>query len=278
LILLLVVCFSLATYLQPRQAARDAAEGQSAEILAVLLGDGRKMFANQFYAKADAYFHRGNYPSIFDHEARREENHMQGEAGHRDHEDSEEHHEEEPPERKPLDWIERFGRNFYPTKHVHLEGGEEREMLPWLQLSAEMDPHQTQFYTVAAYWLRDRLGKVDEAERFLREGLRKNPNAPDLLDELARLNFENRKDLSRARNLWLAALREWRQTEPKKKEPNLDLLEKILGGLERIEVQNGRLDQAIEYLKQMKEISPNPDALQKQIDEMTAKLRAAPAQ
>src|SRR6516162_210770 len=119
LALLLVICFSLATYLEPRLAARQAAEGQSADVLAVLLGDGRKLFANHFFVKADAYFHRGNYPSVFDQDAHREENHMQGEASHQDHETSEDHHEESEPQRKPLDWIERFGRNFYPTEHVH---------------------------------------------------------------------------------------------------------------------------------------------------------------
>ena len=32
----------------------------------VLLGDGRKLFANHFFVKADVSFHSGYYPSIFD--------------------------------------------------------------------------------------------------------------------------------------------------------------------------------------------------------------------
>ena len=135
LILLLVICFSLATYLQPLQEEREANEGQSNNVMAVLLGDGRRLFANQFFAKADTYFHRGKYPSIFDQQERREENHMQSEAGHQDHETAEGHHDDEhhddheavSGERPPLDWIERFGQNFYPNKHAHLAGEDARE-------------------------------------------------------------------------------------------------------------------------------------------------------
>ena len=36
-------------------------------------------------------------------------------------------------------------------------------------------------YTVTAYWLRERMGKVDEAEQFLREGLRENPDSYEFM-------------------------------------------------------------------------------------------------
>src|SRR5262245_50119466 len=122
LILLFVTCCSLATYLQPRQLARAAAENQSGNVMTLLLGDGRKMFANEFYARADAYFHRGHGQSIFDTDAPKEEHHMTQEAGHAEHAhndgDHEEHEEGPPP---PRDWIEWFGRHIYPITHVHLE-------------------------------------------------------------------------------------------------------------------------------------------------------------
>ena len=68
----------------------------------------------------------------------------------------------------PRDWIERFGRHFIITEHTHLAGKNRSEILPWLKLSAELDPQKIETYTVAAFWLRD-LGKIKEAERFLRE-------------------------------------------------------------------------------------------------------------
>ena len=58
-------CFSLATLLQVRAPA-GAERGQSDNVLNVLLGDGRHLFANQFFVQADVSFHSGYYPSIFD--------------------------------------------------------------------------------------------------------------------------------------------------------------------------------------------------------------------
>src|SRR5437588_5679833 len=106
----------------------------------------------------------------------------------------------------PRDWIERFGRHFLITEHTHLEGGKEREILPWLKLSAELDPQRIDTYTVAAYWLT-RLNKPDDAEKFLREGLRNNPNSYELLFELGRLDYDTYHNAARARNVWQAAWR-----------------------------------------------------------------------
>lgn len=267
LVLLLVACFSLATYLQPRKPALENGSPETGNVLALLLGDSRKMFAQQMFAKADAYFHRGNYPSIFDQTQHQEENHMAGETHHEPGQgDHDADHEEAPA--PAADWIERFGRHFYPSEHVHLKAGEEREMLPWLRIASELDPHSIQTYVVTAYWLRDRLGKVDEAEQVLRGGLRANPNSPELLYELGRLFYENRKDFSRAKNLWRVALRRWHEVEEPKPEPDKLLPAQILMGLARIEKQDGHLQEAIHYLKQLQELSPHPEQIQKQIDQM----------
>src|SRR6266851_5137891 len=218
-------------------------------ILQFLLGDGRRIFANHFFVKADIYFHSGYYPSIFDrNQAPMDAHHMTGEET--GHEDQEQEHEKEmsflgP----PRDWFERFGRHFLVTEHTHLEGGNEREILPWLQLSAELDPQRVETYTVAAYWLRKRLGKVAEAEQFLREGLRANPNSPEILFELGRLYFESYHDTVRARNVWELALRKWTAQESGKKEPDLFLLEEIAVNLSALEEQAGNLPRAIDLLQ-----------------------------
>lgn len=273
--LLFVACFSLATYLQINEPATEQG-AKSGSFLAVALGDGRKLFANEVFAKADAYFHRGNYPSIFDLNARKEENHMAGEASHEGHDElSEEEHEEHAEGPPPAhDWIERFGQNFRPTVHVHLEKGEEREMLPWLRLSAELDPHNIETYTVASYWLRKRLNKADDAEQFLREGLKANPDDPEILNELAWLEFENKKDFTRAENIWKAALRRWHEVEDSKKEPNKPVLRAILDGLVQLKLGEDHTSEAIAYLKQLKEISPDPDRVQERIDDLTGKTEA----
>lgn len=271
LLLLLVMCFSLATVLQPRQPTPTSGSQQNGNVLALLLGSARKMFAQQMFAKADAYFHRGNYPSIFDQTPRQEENHMANETQHDEH-GHDDHDEDSADAPAPAsDWVESFGRHFYPSVHVHLKEGEEREMLPWLRIAADLDPQRIESYAVTAYWLRERLNKVDEAEQFLRAGLRANPNSPELLYELGRLFYENRKDYSHAHNVWMVALRRWHKVEEPKPAPDKLLLSQLLGGLARIANQDGRYAEAIGYLKQLKELSPSPEQIQKQIDQIEAK-------
>src|SRR5688572_31781294 len=69
--------------------------------------------------------------------------------------------------------------------------GHEREMLPWFKLAATLDPERPETYVVASFWLTKKLGKFDEAERFLREGLRANPGNYEILYELGRIAYEH---------------------------------------------------------------------------------------
>jgi tetratricopeptide (TPR) repeat protein len=280
LVLLITVCFTVATTMQPR-ALNWSVRAQADSVLKVLLGDGRRLFANQFYTQADVAFHSGYYPSIFD---RREKPAASAiEQRHDEHDDHHEHgeqgdHGEDAHEKEmaflnqPRDWIERFGRNFFVTEHTHLAQGKEREILPWLRLSAELDPQRVETYTVAAFWLRTQLGKVDEAEQFLREGLRANPRSYEILFSLGQLLYENRHDPTRARNLWEMALRRWQDQESSKEQPDISGLRDIVLNLARLEEEQGNLRRAIQHLELAKKISPQPDAVQKRIDELKSKL------
>jgi len=272
LILLLLgsVCFSLAAFIQPRIAAWRIRD-DSGSVLKILLGDSRRMFANHFFVQADVSFHSGYYPSLFDQaQAPKDSRHLTAREGSK---------EDEEHERKmnflgpPTDWIERFGRHFMITEHTHLEGGKEREVLPWLQLSAELDPQRIDTYTVAAYWLRN-LGKVKEAEDFLREGRRNNPDSYEILFELGRLYAENYHDSARARNVWDLALRKWTAQQPNKKEPDYRTLEEIALRLARLEESEGHFERSITLLKTAQKASPNPQALQQQINALQQKLTA----
>lgn len=268
LILLSSTLFSLATLVQPRAQTWDK-RGSSANVLNLVFGDSRRMFANHFFTKADVSFHSGYYPSIFDQaQPAKDGHHMTSPEGSPE---AEEHERQMSFLGTPHDWIERFGRHFFITKHTHLENGNEREILPWLKLSAELDPQRIDTYVVASYWLRNRLGKVSEAEQFLREGLRNNPNSYELLYEMGCLYNENDHALTRACRVWELAYRRWHEQEPGKKDPDLIGLEKITIHLARLEEQTGNLDKAIEYLEAALKSSPNPDALRQQIAELKAK-------
>ena len=269
---LLVVCFALATTIQPRTVAWSN-RAKSGNVLNLLLGDGRRLFANHFFVQADISFHSGYYPSIFDRRESSKESAMTSSHHENDGHSEAEHEKEMAFLGQPRDWIERFGRNFRITEHTHLTHGQEREILPWLRLSAELDPQRIDTYTVAAYWLRT-MGKEREAEEFLRVGLRNNPNSYELLFELGRLYRESVHDNDRARNVWDLALRKWRELEAGKAEPDFMGLQKIAVNLGRLEDDTGRWGRAIEMLDLAKKLSPHPDALQQQIDEIRKKSAA----
>lgn len=275
LVLLLVFCFGLAAWLEPRREARLTHGARTDSVLASFLGDGRQMVADYFYMQADVYFHSGYYPSIFDQARQAEEK------------DSDVSHPEDtnaPTEEgflgPPKDWIDGFSRHFRPTRHTHLKGQAVAEMLPWMRLSADLDPHRIQTYIVTSYFLRNYLGKLEDAKQFLHAGLRSNPNSPELRYELGQLYYQNYKDLTHAKNVWLGALQSWNEVEAPKPirtengegERNVHLRGKILDALADEELQADRTNQAIEYFKQAKIDSPFPAQVQNRINELEASL------
>ncbi|HVR37112.1 MAG TPA: hypothetical protein VMS21_14815, partial [Methylomirabilota bacterium] len=243
---------------------------------------------------ADVYFHSGYYPSMFDqarlHESTGLEEHSQGpvprEARHgedqdegHDHDEDDDHDPEGAQARdrvavegdyqgRSRDWIDRFGRHFYISAHTHLERAGYREILPWLRMSASMDPGRVQTYALGSYVLRTQLDRVDEAETFLREGLRANPNHHELLFELGRLYLQGRQDPDRARNLLELSLRRWREAEGGREEPDWFAHQQIVSQLVRLEEEAGRWKEARDYLALLLPHSSSPASVQERIDEI----------
>jgi tetratricopeptide (TPR) repeat protein len=143
-----------------------------------------------------------------------------------------------------------------------------KENMPWLKISQELDPHRVDTYLVTAYWLRNRMHKVNEAEQFLRDGLRANPGNAAILYELGQLYFESRHDPAQARTLYLAALDSWGKENSGKAEQDKFLFSHITGALAKLEEQQGNIPQAVGYLQLLKKVSPIPDQIQKQIDDL----------
>jgi tetratricopeptide (TPR) repeat protein len=172
----------------------------------------------------------------------------------------------------PRDWIERFGRNFFPTVHTHLQGVSAREIMPWLRLSADMDPTRIDTYVTASYWLRTRLDKPDEAEQFLREGLRANPDSYEILLELGRVCFYDKKNPPVARNIWELALNKWRRQDAARENPDPYAQEQILGELVRDDQQSGNLKQLLADLEELDRATPRNAVIEKEIQDVKAKL------
>jgi tetratricopeptide (TPR) repeat protein len=297
LILLLTLVFSLAAWVQPRLARTNGGR-ESDNVFKVLFGEGRRMFANHFATKADVYLHSGFYPSIFDQaavaEQKEDEAREGGEAGHlhsavpeHDHDhDADQGAESSTPEghkcdtsfmKPPIDCFEAMGRHFMVTQHSHLSGGNEREILPWLKLSADLDPQREETYTVAAYWLAQRLNKPEEAEDFLRQGLRANPQSYEILFQLGEIYDRNMKRPAQARGLWLLALRRWDEVETGKEKPDKVGRSRILENLARLELNQQNAAQAIRYFEEAKNYSPDPDAIEARIREVRQQIPSSAA-
>jgi tetratricopeptide (TPR) repeat protein len=121
------------------------------------------------------------------------------------------------------------------------------------------------------------MGKVAEAEQFLREGLRANPNSYEILFELGRVYDEDRHDPRRAQNLWEAALRQWQKQESGKAKPNEFLCIEIASRLSKLEASQGDYHDALIHMALWKEHSPDPAAVQKHIEEVQQKIAASKA-
>lgn len=271
---LLVLSFGIAADLQTKFTAWPGSRADG-DVFKILLGDSRKLFANEFYVKADAYYHSGFYPTIFDHTEAFKTAHIAEDTGAVN---SKNHGEEENFMGPPRDWIDAFGRHFFPDRHTHLdEGGPNddlsssdkvREILPWLELSTDLDPQNVQNYTVTAYWLRERMHRTEEARQVLLEGLHQNPGSCDILFELGRLYAESNHDTNRAVRVWIAAARNWKPVKGSDDEvaANNFIYEKITTQLGDTERMAGHWQSAIDWFEKARTVSRVPGILQVRIE------------
>jgi len=287
LVALFALVFTLAVDLAPQ--ATGWSQGQkSGNFLSLMFGDGRKLLASQFFTMADVYFHSGYYPSIFDTKSAEEKEIISTSHGRKETEEDE---KKEDFLGQPKDWIEAFGRNFKVTKHTHLENGNEREILPWLRLAADLDPQKVDTYTVGAFFLWQHLNRPDQAEVFLREGLRNNPDSPEILFELGRLYHDSSHDAVRARNVWEMGIKKFLQLyvdqpidfgsvygrldnlSPAQKDNQL-VFEELAVNLARLEDESGNYGPAIAWFGAAQRVSLDPGSLGKQIDAIKKKISA----
>jgi tetratricopeptide (TPR) repeat protein len=174
---------------------------------------------------------------------------------------------------KPKDWFDGFSRHFFISQHTHLTDkgtNAAKEILPWIQLASKLDPNKVESYTVGAFWLRD-LKRHGEAEQFLREGLRRNPDSYEILLELGR-GYLEQKDYERARNVLNMSFRYWREKENGKPVEQQDRFTAglILNHLVKAEDRLGNREQAISWLGIVRKISPYPEEIDKRIAEVRA--------
>ena len=269
LVALLTLAFTLAVGIAP-DADGWSAGGKSGNFLGLMFGDGRKLFAGQFFTMADVYFHSGYYPSVFDKKSGDEKEIIAQSHGKKE---SEEDEKNEDFLGQPKDWIDAFGRNFKIATHTHLESHNEREILPWLRLAADLDPNKIETYTVGAFFLREHLNLPVQAEAFLREGFRNNPNSTELIFELGRFYHDSAHELDRARNLWELAVKKHLalKTEQEVKDDRI-VFEEVVVNLAHLEAEVGNFAHALDWFHVAQKITLNPGIFQPQMDELQKKI------
>jgi tetratricopeptide (TPR) repeat protein len=292
LIALIILSFGLAAWIEPEFQTLSFNRDMPDDFWANLLDDSRYLFANSAYVTADEYYHSGFYPTIFDNNQAFETPHMAEDTGAVASRNSGDETGFMGP---PRDWIDAFGRNFIPNRHTHLdEGGptddlstssKVSEILPWLKLSAELDPEDVKTFVVTAFWLRTKLNQTAEAEQVLHDGLRYNPGNPQLLFELGRVYYEAYQDNPRARTVWEAALRTWQAeaaNEPMSQRLSLSndnfddrfLYEQIQVHLANMEQAAGNYQAALKRWQLARPASPAPQDVDLHIKDLEFKIAA----
>jgi tetratricopeptide (TPR) repeat protein len=164
-----------------------------------VLGETRKIVSNYSYIKGDEYLHGG----VTAEDAR-----MCEALEHKVQEQRDPSHgadntyprkaEEDVTGISKLNVLPYLGSIIHISKHIHLQGEEEKELLPWFYYAVRLNPENIDAYVIGGYWIGVRLDRPDEAIRFLEEGLMHNPNSWQIYTQLGEIYFLNKKDYRQA--------------------------------------------------------------------------------
>lgn len=166
------------------------------DALSVAFGDARAVIAQMMIRKSDSYFHGG-----IDIECP-----MHGK-------DCDCHHEEDHRTthsnnvfRDPWNWINAHVRA--PQRHVHLDGTQAMELMPFYWAALRADPHDVGAWTTAIFIASDHLKDDALAKRLIVEAREKNPNSAEIAFAEGRyLRRNGNGDLDAARECFMRAER-----------------------------------------------------------------------
>jgi tetratricopeptide (TPR) repeat protein len=153
-----VISIALAVLLMPKLISADR---NDSDVLTQVLGGASGLAADAAYQEADLYFHAGVA------------------GGCPDEHEGECHEGETAQKVSKLDLplmnsISYLHGETAPKKHLHVEGAEEKELLPWFVAAVRLDPHHVEAWRTGAYWYY-RTGDVKRACSFLTDGIKANP-------------------------------------------------------------------------------------------------------
>ncbi|MCK5849744.1 MAG: hypothetical protein KAH23_02420 [Kiritimatiellae bacterium] len=200
-----------------------------------LLGENRLLLNRWLYNKADQYFHRG----------------VSGKC----------------PKCLNNSPFQRIDNALSPNKHVHIEGPDAAEMLPWLQLALDMNPRDIQTHLISAFWLANKCERPDLAHKILRKAQWNNPFCYHVQLEIARLYLKEKNfhDAKRSLDAGIAFIS--RDSVPSNEDTHLAKAALLLYRSLLYE-QDGENDKAISGMEQILHIFPNRTHLNARIQEL----------
>lgn len=147
-----------------------------------------------------------------------------------------------------------------PRSHVHLDGRESREMLPWLRAATWADPKNVTNALLTAYWLvRDPVG-AKSAMAMLTDAQLHNPDNYLVYMGKGRF-FAKADDRARARRYYERALALWPSgMDPRDDDVRMDKRE-ILSRLEVLDELDGDIRGAIGRMMGIVEVLPEKSVL-----------------
>ncbi|HUV06054.1 MAG TPA: hypothetical protein VMX94_13275 [Armatimonadota bacterium] len=177
-----IVSILLASVLVP---GLKAASPQSADIFVQVLGGTTELAAQKAYLQTDVYLHAGVTAGD-----------LNGDG--------------QPSRFRELPFIgliRRLHGETAPKVHRHVQGEEEKELLPWFIAAVRLNPQHIDAWRDGSYWFY-RTGDLHRAEEFISEGIRCNPGDYRLYLDRGILYHRLKKwessirDLETAQKLW----------------------------------------------------------------------------
>lgn len=225
----MVLIAVLSSLIQPQKNSRAGImqyaelEDGDAPAVAALFGEFRAGVSYLLFIKTEQYLHSGiRYRPLTEKERElgREEIHHEEtlpEDEHEEHEHGHSHGAQLVPSpqwdrRGIIGWLDRE-LHPYEAEGESVEHGDPKEMLPWYRLVTFANPRFVKAYVIGAFVIASYGDRLDEAERFLHEGLEMNPESIEINDALGRFLLHRKKDPAKGKPFFVKAIEIGRQKE-----------------------------------------------------------------
>ncbi|HTL71498.1 MAG TPA: hypothetical protein VL404_09435 [Candidatus Eisenbacteria bacterium] len=186
------------------QRAPDLPERSSAgDPLFKMLGSAKAALGDLVFMRADSYFHKGLRPDLL--KAALEDDQAATRGVRQD----------TMSRLISRDWIGRVYAAVNVSSEHHLDLDESDEMLPLLDISTRLNPHNRAAVLTASYWFHDRYRDTGRALEILKSGRGDNPDSWEIDNELGRIYFEKKKDAAQAAFYFRSALRKLSKAQEK---------------------------------------------------------------